>query len=67
MSEIDYEEEVKKLFPKAFCEHVDMYDCYVIRQTNERYLNPRINDLDDRTKLYAWQSGYNILKEQNKL
>lgn len=67
MGQIDYKAEVKKVYPDAWCEHLPIYDCYVIRMTNERYLNPRINGLYDRSRNSAWKSAYEKLVKQGKI
>ena len=67
MAQINYEQEVKKVYPDAWAEHLPIYDRYVIRMTKERYLNPRLNGLSDCTKKSAWRSAYEKLVSQNKI
>jgi hypothetical protein len=56
MTNINYEAEVKKVYPNAECKS-NMIGYYININVGNFYSNPT----------FAWQSAYETLKQQNKL
>ena len=64
MSEINYEEEVKKNYPDAWCQsHPFWFHYYVGTKETNGWLSKGTN----LSRSLAWQSAYLTLKQQNKL
>lgn len=56
-------EQVLKVYPDAWCQRSQEFECYFIRIYKAWYLSPRLNSFSDTTEEQAWQSALTKINE----